>query len=87
MHFYVVTPLSALVPINIQLYADARCNISEIHFVHQLVKWCYRSALWVNALSVALFNISSGFYTLTFTRLHLQAVTLLFGKYNAWGKS
>lgn len=38
-------------------------------------------------LSLALFNISSGFYTLTFTRWSLQRETLLFRKCNAWGKS
>lgn len=48
MHFYIVMPLSALVPINSQLYADV-CNISEVHFAHKPVKWCYMSVLWVNA--------------------------------------
>lgn len=38
-------------------------------------------------LSLALFNISSGFYALTFARLSLQRETLLFRKCNAWGKS
>lgn len=66
MHFYVVTPLSALVPVNSQLYAHEYCNISEIHFVCKLVK----TLVYVNSVgrcvSLALFNISLGFYASTF---------------------
>lgn len=84
MHFYVVTPLSALIPVNSRLYAHECCNISEIHFVCKSVK----TLLCVNCvgqcISLALFNISPGLYDSTFTS---QGAASLFRKYYMQGKS